>query len=290
VFIRSWRLLGSATGALALTALVAGCGASVRNSPAEGVGCSVTVQIPAVGSTLLGTVEAHYHGQTRQLTRNTTTIQLGCGQQATLSAQAVDPGTHPFTHWDVAGSVTSTNTVTVTADGLITAQPSFYVKVAPRPKAAPSPTAKPSPTPSATPSTVVLDQWLSYDAATKTATLKLEAGYGLVNHTLSFDGEYNGALDVTVPQGWTVVVNFSNVDTINHSAAVVTPTGTTPVFPGASIPNPTVGLPPGSHATFSFVASQAGNYRIACLVPGHEDAGMWATFDVTSGGLPTIHL
>ena len=290
MFSPSWRLLGGSAGALVMAALVAGCGGGVRNSPAEGVGCSVTVQIPATGSAPLGTVTAHYLGQTRLLTRNTTTIQLGCGQQATLSATAADPGSHPFIHWDVAGTKSAASRVTVVADGLITAQPSFYVAVKPSPVAKPSPTAKPSAQPSATASTVALDQWLTYDSATKTATLKLEAGYGQVNHTLSFDGEYNGALDVTVPVGWTVAVNFSNVDTINHSAAVVTATGTTPVFAGASIANPEVGLPPGSHASFSFVASQKGNYRIACLVPGHEDAGMWATFDVTTGGLPTIHL
>ncbi len=127
---------------------------------------------------------------------------------------------------------------------------------------------------------------MSYGSATKTATLKLEAGYGQANHTLSYDG----ALAVTVPVGWTVVVNFSNVDTINHSAVVVTPTAATVVFPGASIPDPTVGLPPGSHATFSFVAGQAGQYRIACLVLGPEAAGMWAAFDVTPGGRPPIHL
>jgi uncharacterized cupredoxin-like copper-binding protein len=38
------------------------------------------------------------------------------------------------------------------------------------------------------------------------------------------------------------------------------------------------------------VASHAGSYRIACLVLGHEQLGMWATFDVTPSGRPTIHL
>ncbi|MHB8330878.1 MAG: sulfocyanin-like copper-binding protein [Candidatus Dormibacteria bacterium] len=283
---QSWRFLGGWAVVLALGALAAGCGGGPLNSPAEGVGCSVTVQIPAAGSSLLGKVEASYLGQTRLLTRNTSTIQLGCGQQATLSATAAEPGLHPFTDWTVAGRVSPGSTVTVVADGLITAQPSFYVAVKPSPVVTPAPTPKPSPQPS----TVVLDQWMSYDSATKTATLKLVAGYGQVNHTLSYDGEYNGALAVTVPVGWTVVVNFSNVDAINHSAAVVSPTGTAVVFPGASIPNPTVGLPPGSHSTFSFVAGQAGQYRIACVVPGHEAAGMWAAFEVTPSGLPTIHL
>jgi plastocyanin len=273
--------------ALGLGSLAAGCGGPL-SSPATGVGCSVTVQIPAYQSSLMGSVEATYQGQTHLLTRNESTLQLACGQRATLSARATSPAQHPFTGWVVAGHRVSATTVTVVADGLVTAEPSFYVRPAP----SPSPSASPSPSPSPKPasSTVTLDQWLKYDLATKTATLKLEAGYQDVNNTLSFDGEADGRLVVTVPVGWTVVVNFSNVDKINHSAAVVTPTGTTPVFPGASIPNPTVGIPPGAHATFSFVASQAGDYRIACLVPGHEGLGMWATFDVTASGLPTIHL
>lgn len=273
---------------LGLAMVAAGCGQGPISSASTGVGCSVTVQIPAYDSSLLGTVTATYQGGTHVLTRNTSTIPLGCGQKVALSATPTQPANHPFTSWNVAGQRTDSSTVSVTADGLITATPAFYVRPAPTPRVSPSPS--PSAKPTATPATVTLDRWLTYDQATKTATLKLEAGYQDVNNTLSFDGEADGKLVVTVPLGWTVVVNFSNVDKINHSAAVVTPTGSTPVFPGASIPNPTVGIPPGASATFSFVASQTGDYRIACLVPGHEDAGMWATFDVTASGLPTIHL
>jgi FtsP/CotA-like multicopper oxidase with cupredoxin domain len=234
----------------------------------------------------LGKVEARYDGHSAVLIRNTNTLLLACGQTARLTAEAVSPSSHPFTSWNVSGRHSTQATVTVTADGLVTVAPSFYVAPKPSPVASPSPSA----TPSATPSTVVLDKWLTYDGATKTATFKLEAGITGINNSMNFDGYSKGALDVTVPVGWTVVVNFSNVDSVNHSAAVVPPTGTTLVFAGAGIPNPTVGLPPGSKATFSFVAATAGDYRIACLMPGHEALGMWATFDVTSGGLPTIHV
>ncbi|MHB1500749.1 MAG: sulfocyanin-like copper-binding protein [Candidatus Dormibacteria bacterium] len=279
--------------ALGLGALAAGCGGPL-SSPDTGVGCSVTVQIPAFNSAPLGTVQATYHGSSHLLTRNESTIQLACGQKAVLSATAASAAQHPFTGWTVAGHRLSPRTVTVVADGLITATPSFYVRATPPASPSVSPSAEPSVSASAKPSpsssTVSLDRWLSYNAATKTATLELVAGYQGVNNTLSYDGEANGKLVVTVPVGWTTVVNFSNVDKINHSAAIVTAGGTTPVFPGASIPNPTVGIPPGSHSTFSFVASRTGSYRIACLVLGHEQLGMWATFDVTASGLPTIHL
>jgi plastocyanin len=250
------------------------------------VGCSVTISIPTSGSQLLGKVEARYDGHSALLTRDVNTLMLACGQSAHLTAQAVSPSTHPFTGWELSGQHTSRATVSVTADGLISVAPSFYVS----PKPTPLPTLSPSVSPTATPSAVVLDQWLSYDSATKTATLTLEAGLNKLNNSMNFDGYSKGAMRVTVPAGWTVMVNFSNVDTVNHSAAVVPPTGTSVVFPGAGLPNPTVGLAPGSQATFSFVAATAGAYRIACLLPGHEALGMWETFDVAAGGLPTIHL
>jgi uncharacterized cupredoxin-like copper-binding protein len=39
---------------------------------------------------------------------------------------------------------------------------------------------------------------------------------------------------------------------------------------------------------FSFVARRAGSFRIACLVPGHEQARMWDVLEVARGGQPSI--
>ena len=283
--IGSWRLVGAVAGTFAVAVLLASCGGPL-NSPQTGVGCSVTVSIPTSGSKLLGKVEARYEGHSTVLTRDTNTLMVACGHSAILTAQAVSPSAHPFTGWSLSGQHSSRATLSVNVDGLIRVSPSFYEA----PKPTPQPLPSPSVSPTATPSTVVLDKWLSYDNATKTATLTLEAGLNKLNNSMNFDGYSQGAMDVTVPVGWTVVVNFSNVDTVNHSAAVVPPSGTNIVFPGATLPNPTVGLAPGSQATFSFVAAAAGDYRIACLLPGHEALGMWETFDVAAGGLPAIHL
>jgi uncharacterized cupredoxin-like copper-binding protein len=49
------------------------------------------------------------------------------------------------------------------------------------------------------------------------------------------------------------------------------------------------GLGLGESSSFQFVASKVGTYRIACLVIGHESDGMWDWFDVTPGGLPSVH-
>ncbi|MGC1184312.1 MAG: sulfocyanin-like copper-binding protein [Candidatus Dormiibacterota bacterium] len=278
-------VLGGLAISLSLAAVLTSCGGSPSSSADTGVGCSVTVQIPSSGSTLLGSVRTRVAGQTYRLARNISTVAVPCGDQVSLSATAAFPSQHPFTGWTVGGQTRSSAQLKVTVDGLVSVGAAFFV-----PHAAPGPSPTPSASPSATPSTVTLDQWVSYDSAAKTVTWKVEAGYQGVNHGLSFDGEADGAMKLSVPSGWSVTVNFSNVGTTNHSAVIVTATGTTPVFPGAETPSPMMGTAPGQSATFTFAASQVGSYRLACLMPGHEAAGMWETFTVTSGGVPSVQL
>lgn len=274
---------------LGLAALLASCGGPPLSSADTGVGCSVTVLIPSSGSALLGSVQVTVDGHRYHFARNVNTVAVGCGDKATLSATASDPAVHPFTRWTVRGKVSPSQTVTVIVDGLVSIRPGFLIpKVTPAPSATATP--KVTPTPSATPSTVSLDQWVSYDSAAKTVTWKLLAGAPAMNLGLNFDGYDKGAMVVTVPVGWSVTVNFSNQGSINHSAAVVTATGTTPVFAGAETPIPIAGTAPGQTASFTFSATQVGSYRMSCLIPGHEAAGMWVTFNVASGGVPSVHL
>jgi hypothetical protein len=64
-------------------------------------------------------------------------------------------------------------------------------------------------------------------------------------------------------------------------------------FHGGGLPGR---LHPGRHqrprqdqsASFTFTAANAGTYRIACLVPGREDAGMWDVLEVVASGTPAI--
>jgi uncharacterized cupredoxin-like copper-binding protein len=136
-----------------------------------------------------------------------------------------------------------------------------------------------------------LARYLSVDAAAHAVTLTLIGGLGSAGGGLNFNGTVDGRMVVSVPKGWRVTVDFKNEGSLNHSAAIVANARSTkPAFPGASTPNPTVGQATGQSATFSFVASRVGTYRIACLVPGHEDAGMWAAFRVLPKGLPSIAL
>ena len=128
-------------------------------------------------------------------------------------------------------------------------------------------------------------QFLSWSKARRLVHLTLLAGLGSSNNGFNFDGYGRGELLVRVPVGWRVVVDCENRGGMRHSCAIVKGSlAVTPAFSGAS----TLALSPGSKATFSFVASRSGTFRIACLVPGHEQARMWDVLDVTRGAKPSI--
>src|SRR5579884_2916463 len=132
-------------------------------------------------------------------------------------------------------------------------------------------------------------QYLSTDAAARSVTIDLIASKSGAGNTFNFNGYTDGKMTVSVPVGWKVTVNCRNQGSIPHSCSIVSEANsTTPVFPGATSPNPTSGVPAGGTQTFSFTPDRTGTFRIACLVPGHEDAGMWDTFQVTASGTPSI--
>src|SRR5665213_1621450 len=110
-------------------------------------------------------------------------------------------------------------------------------------------------------------RYLSWDAGRHVAHLTLLAGLGAGNNGFNFDGYGRGELLVRVPVGWRVVVDCENRGGGRHSCAVVRGSlASTPAFVGAASPHPIVGLSPGAKASFSFVASRTGTYRIASLL------------------------
>jgi hypothetical protein len=132
-------------------------------------------------------------------------------------------------------------------------------------------------------------RFVQVDARQHVVSLTLLAGDGSSNNGFNFDGYGRGELTLTVPVGWRVRVTCTNRGSMRHSCAVVPgPMTTTLAFKGASSPQPVEGLFPGRTATFSFVASKVGSYRLACLVPGHEEARMWDVLSVVRAGKPSI--
>jgi uncharacterized cupredoxin-like copper-binding protein len=136
---------------------------------------------------------------------------------------------------------------------------------------------------------------LQADASTRVVHLELAANETPSFSGFNFDGYGGGAMRISVPLGWTVDVLCKNDSTtMAHSCAIVddaalTPFGGTVAFPGASTPDPVNGLGLGLSASFQFVATRVGTYRIVCLVIGHESDGMWDWLDVTTGGVPSVH-
>lgn len=133
-------------------------------------------------------------------------------------------------------------------------------------------------------------QWLTMDSSKKSVDLKLEADDGNAGGGMNFNGYSNGSMTVTVPNGWTVNVSFSNDNSfMPHSAMVVPYTdrsdpnfpSSSEAFQNASTPNPTNGITSGSTQHFTFKADKTGKYAIVCAVPGHAASGMWDTLVIS---------
>jgi sulfocyanin len=105
----------------------------------------------------------------------------------------------------------------------------------------------------------------------------------------AFNGYQRGAMTITVPVGWQVVVHFENTDTIGHSLAVLpsgahntpSPSGS-PAFAGATTASFSAGLPKGPAVAFTFDAGKAGTYEFVCGVPGHAISGQWDALVVSA--------
>ena len=132
-------------------------------------------------------------------------------------------------------------------------------------------------------------RFLSWDAPNRVAHLTLLAGLGSANNGFNFDGYGRGELLVTIPLGWRVVVDCENRGSARHSCAVVKGSlSITPAFPGAASPAPITGLAPAGRQRSRFGPAGVGGYRIACLVPGHEQARQWDVLDVRRARTPSI--
>ena len=151
----------------------------------------------------------------------------------------------------------------------------------------------------AAPAAMTMPEWMKVDRAKKTVTMGLEAGKTPDNNHWNYNGFANGGATITVPEGYTVNLEFKNADPqLAHSVGVDTRTGDfpatmepTPVFPGAlskDPTNPAGGVGPNKSEKLTFKATKPGNYSLVCYMPGHAAAGMWVHFNVvadTAAGL-----
>lgn len=139
--------------------------------------------------------------------------------------------------------------------------------------------------------------WYALDKAAKTVDFTLTAGSPVSgDQGFNFNGFSKGALKIVVPQGWKVNVTFKNADAnIPHSLGMVpyaqrNASAFTPAFAGSVSPNFQSGITAsGGDLKFSFTAQKVGQYVMVCGVPGHDVAGMWDEFDISSSAKsPTV--
>lgn len=119
----------------------------------------------------------------------------------------------------------------------------------------------------------------------KTVKLTVVAVFTDANYGMNFNGYSHGKAGYVVPTGWTVEVTFINPSPVPHSLLVVERDMVKklqmgePVFAGAGVSNPVQGLS-AAKASFTFVASEAGDYALACGFPTHAINGHWLAFNV----------
>jgi len=137
---------------------------------------------------------------------------------------------------------------------------------------------------------VRVNEFLTYDARSRTVSLQLIAGYNGLNGSLNYNGATNGSHGLYVPTGWRIHVAVTNRDSdLQHSAIVVQKVlpppiePSEPAFPAAALPRLDEGLQEDETETLDFIADRAGQYMIACGVPGHAQAGMWLQLAVSNG-------
>jgi sulfocyanin len=143
-----------------------------------------------------------------------------------------------------------------------------------------------------------VNDFMSYNAATKTVNIKVFAAYNSVQGGFNFNGGSNGSQTITVPTGWKVNIDVVNKDAIPHSAIIIPDARPIPSAPDqAAIPRAYTahlgdGLPAqNGEDTMNFTApSSPGNYLIACGVPGHAPSGMWIKFVVATAQVPSYQM
>lgn len=138
-------------------------------------------------------------------------------------------------------------------------------------------------------------EWFTVDHDARTVRATLIAGETNVNNYWNYNGATNGDLALTVPEGYTITVEQVNRDpNMAHSIGILElpenfmmPPQPNPVFEGALSQNPTSMIEatmPGETESVEFVAAQAGDYGLVCLIPGHAAVGMWIYFIVSADG------
>ncbi len=130
----------------------------------------------------------------------------------------------------------------------------------------------------------------------KTVKVLIVATWSGDNYGMNFNGYAKGAARYTIPKDWTVEVTFINPGPVPHSLIVIDRDDVRklqmpqPYFKGAAVPKHLQGLS-FDKATFTFTASEAGEFAFACGFPAQSANGHWIGLDISGGAkTPTLKL
>jgi sulfocyanin SoxE-like protein len=150
---------------------------------------------------------------------------------------------------------------------------------------------------SLTAQTASLRSWVRADTGGRSVTIELAAVHTAGAPGPTLNGISNGRVQVVVPLGWTVVLEWQNSDsTATHSFIVQQEREKLPerageaAFQYAYSRSPVAGMPFGRTDRTQFVVDQAGWYWILCGVPGHAILGEYLGLkvDATSQGVSIV--
>lgn len=142
---------------------------------------------------------------------------------------------------------------------------------------------------------LTMPDWFSVDHDARTVSMTVTVGATPDNNHWNYNGQTDGALAVTVPQGYEVTIDLVNQDpAMGHSLGIsrevsdfTTPPAPDPPFDGAITEDAAsmiTSTMPGETESVTFVADEAGHYSMVCHVPGHSAVGMWLHFYVSADG------
>lgn len=138
--------------------------------------------------------------------------------------------------------------------------------------------------------------WMQVDDDAQTVTMQIVAGTTDENRSWNYNGYYDGNVDIVVPEGYEITIEFSNEDSSNpHSLGIGQPAegmyppdvDPTPVFEGAITRGATSkarATQSGASETITFTADTAGEYAMICYIQMHAAMGMWTHFTVSGDG------
>ncbi|ARM75277.1 sulfocyanin [Acidianus manzaensis] len=126
---------------------------------------------------------------------------------------------------------------------------------------------------------------LPYDASNHTVFLNIVSLS--TGNPFNFNGTSGGQLHIYIPAGWTVIVTYTNQESIPHNFNIVQNSTTTPnnanigadgkiIFSVGTTSSTyeTNGISSGASASGS-TSLPAGIYWFACGIAGHAESGMW---------------